>query len=128
MNRYQISSRQIDIFVTGALDPNILNSLFETIARDRGFRCDLKQFWHFEAVDCANFQLASLPALGLALDEDRAEPYPQVAFIADTDLLFGLCRVYAGWVGGKPIDVGVFRSYDDALAWAYPADESQRSA
>ena len=128
MNRYDISARQIDIFVNGALDSEILGNLFETIASDTRFRCDLRQFWHFQEVDCSNFQSSCLPALGLGLREDPGQAYPQVAFIAETDLLFGLCRAYAGWIGSKPIEVGVFRSYDDALAWAYPGDELQKPA
>ena len=125
MNRYEISTGQIDIFVNGALDLEILGKLFETIARDMRFHCGLKQFWHFQEVDCSNLRSSCLRALGQALREDVGQSYPQVAFVAETDLLFGLCRAYAGWVGSKPIEVGVFRSYDDALAWAYPSDAPQ---
>ena len=128
MNRYEISTGQIDIFVNGALDSKILNKLFATIASDTRFRCELKQFWHFQEVDCSNLHPSCLRALGFALKEDTGQPYPQVAFIAETDLLFGLCRVYAGWVGSKAIEVGVFRNYDDALAWAHPTAELHGSA
>ena len=123
MNRYDISPGQIDVFLNGTLDPATLSKLFATIASDRRFHCQLKQFWHLQDVDCSNFHSSCLPDLGHALKEEPGCPYPQVAFVAKTDLLFGLCRAYAAWLGSKPIEVGVFRSYSDALAWVYPASE-----
>ena len=124
MTRYDISPGQLDVFVNGALDAEILGDLFETIAGDPRFSCALKQFWHFQDVDCSNLRPSCLRALGLALKEEAGQSYPPVAFIAETDLLFGLCRAYAGWVGSDLIDVGVFRNYDDALAWGYLATAS----
>lgn len=124
MTRYDITGRQIDIFVNGDLDLEKLHHLFETIASDARFHCGLKQFWHFQEVDCSNLRSSGLPALGLSL-ENTGQSYPQVALIAKTDLLFGLCRVYAAWVDGKPVEIGVFRDYEDALSWAYPEAMSE---
>ena len=128
LNRYEISLGQIDIFVNGALERKTLGNLFEVIASDPRFRCDLNQFWHFQEVDCPTDDLSWLPALGLALEEDRRQTYPPVAFIAESDLLFGLCRVYAGWVGCKSLEISVFRHYDDALAWAYCTGEPSKQS
>ena len=121
MTRYNISPEQIDVFVNGALDPDVLHNLFGRISEDENFHCALKQFWHLQEVDCSNLETSSVTALGHALEDEPDQPFPPVAFIAQSDLVYGMCRVYAAWVGGKPIDVGVFRTYEDALAWAYPS-------
>ena len=123
--KFEISENQIDIFVTGLLDRDNLFGLFEAIRGDDSFHCGLTQFWHFEDVDCSKIDSAFLSALGHGLSEDDDSSYPPVAFIAASDLLYGMCRAYAAWVGSKPIEVGVFRSYDDALSWAYPSEQTQ---
>lgn len=122
---FEISENQIDVFVTGVLDRDALFALFVAIRRDPNFHCGLLQFWHFENVDCSMIDSACLSALGHELSEDDDTSYPPVAFIAASDLLYGMCRAYAAWVGSKPIKVGVFRNYDDALSWAYPSEQTQ---
>ena len=123
--KFEISENQIDIFVTGVLDRDKLFALFAAIRRDPNFHCGLLQFWHLEDVDCSKIDSSFLSALGHGLSEDDDSSYPPVAFIAASDLLYGMCRAYAAWVGSKPIEVGVFRNYDDAFSWAYPSEQTQ---
>ena len=123
--KFEISEQQIDIYVTGVLDRENLFELFANIRREPSFHCGLVQFWHLEDVDCSKIDSAFLSALGHGLSEDDSPSYPPVAFIAASDLLYGMCRAYAAWVGSKPIKVGVFRSYDDAVEWAFPSEQTQ---
>ena len=123
--KFEISEQQIDIYVTGVLDRENLFELFADIRREPSFHCGLVQFWHLEDVDCSKIDSAFLSALGHGLSEDDSPSYPHVAFIAASDLLYGMCRAYAAWVGSKPIKVGVFRSYDDAVEWAFPSEQTQ---
>lgn len=125
MTRYQFSPGQIDIFVNGTLGSEVLSELFDTIARDAHFRCGLKQFWHFQEVDCSNFKSSCMANIGSVLLDNAKQRCPQVAFVAQSDLLYGLCRAYAGWIDPECVELGVFRSYEDALAWVYPAVEAQ---
>ena len=122
MTQFDISINQIDVFVNGVLDSATLEFLFTTIRNDTRFHCQLKQFWHFEKVDCSKLRSSCLFSWGRALDESVDQSYPQVAFIAESDVLYGMCRAYAAWVGDKLIDIGVFRNYSDALDWAYPTE------
>ena len=123
--RFEFSETQVDVFVTGTLDRVNLFELFEAIRRDRRFHCGLVQFWHLDNLDCSKIDSAFLCALGRGLSEDDDHIYPPVAFVTSSDLLYGMCRAYAAWLGGKPIKVGVFRNVDDAVAWAYPSEHTQ---
>ena len=53
---------------------------------------------------------------------DIAEKYPQrsgarLAYVCPEDLQFGMMRIWSVLVGKIPVEVNIFRSMDDAMAW-----------
>jgi hypothetical protein len=80
--------------------------------------------WDFRA---ARFELSPSDTRAIArfvLQNQRATPPARVAFVAERDVDFGMARIFEVYRKQREIDFHVFRSYDEAVAWARPGASS----
>lgn len=117
MTHYQIRDDQLHVYLSGTVEAARLRELFVEIGQDPAFNCHMTQFWHTSAANCSNLETHALVELARDSAEQSQSTVPVIAFIAQSDLNYGLCRVYSAWVDEAAAEIGVFRTLDEASNW-----------
>ena len=118
MTHYKIKEHQLHVYLRGEIKIRKMRELFAEIASDPTFHCDLTQFWHTQGCNCETLPSNTLVDLARSTTTDTPTPTAVVAFIAESDLHFGLCRVYSAWADEDARSLGVFRTEEEAKRWA----------
>ena len=92
MTHYKIKEDQLHVYLCGEIELRKMRALFAEIASDPTFHCHLTQFWHTRGCDCEVLASNTLVDLARSTKTDTSTPTAVVAFIAESDLHFGLCH------------------------------------
>ena len=117
MTHYTITEDQLHVYLRGEIEIGKMRQLFAEIEADPKFHCNLHQFWHTRECDCQALTSNTLVNLARSTRSNVPKPSAVVAFIAESDLHFGLCRVYGSWADEEARSLGVFRNEEAAKRW-----------
>jgi hypothetical protein len=109
----------------GLLVAEELLSAFDSVASDPVFRPTMGALWDLTGASIEAAGTDDVKTLAAAIGERLTESeYHKVAIAAPHDLTFGLARMYEAYTAQLPIELGVFRTRDEALEWLEGEDRS----
>ncbi len=108
--------------LTGEIDQNFLIEVFDNNKTLTGLKSDTAVIWEFERVKIPNLTstLNSTRKIADHIKDTQVENRKnyRVALVADSDLIYGMARMYQTIAEFLPVTFRVFRSLGKAREWA----------
>lgn len=104
-----------------------LNEYYETMAEleaSKAYHPDIDTIWDLREADTQHLSIEdvrSIAANSRKLASQRKKDW-KVAIVANTDLTFGLARMYEAYANGINNRTKVFRDFEQAEAWVREPD------
>ena len=112
--------------VTGSLSPaDIDNAIAETLHHP-AFEKGMHVIWELSDADISNVQSDELLEIIEVIRnsvEQRGSHY-KIAVVANSNLAFGISRMFEGFGGGLPLAIGIHRSMEAACRWIRGEEET----
>ncbi len=92
---------------------------FERLTENPDYRLNYNVIWNLTTADLDSLTGADIQLLSKGIKErmkDR-EPGYKVAFVAGEDLEFGLSNMYKVYSEEMPLEIKIFRRFEDAVEW-----------
>ena len=105
------------ITVTGELNLAILNTAAQQIVSSDQHAADISTLWDVSQVDTSNLDQGFFEELIALRKNLKGRENAKLALVANSDLRFGLSRMYELLSGELPQSMHVFRTLDEAREW-----------
>ena len=105
------------ITVTGELNLAILNTAAQQIVSSDQHAADISTLWDVSQVDTNNLDQGFFEELIALRKNLKGRGNAKLALVANSDLRFGLSRMYELLSGELPQSMHVFRTLDEAKEW-----------
>lgn len=115
---YSISAGIVVVTVETTLTSDHAIEIAEAVLRDPAFERGMNSLWDLRKADIGRIQAEDLRRIGAHRRRIAPERGPhKTALLVDSDVSFGLARMYGALSERPPQSIEVFRDYRRALAW-----------
>ena len=114
--------------IVGEVSAAELEEGLHALAARPDFEAAMPTIWDFtHATATSSIGSGALRRLGaLSAAVRRGAPAARTAFVTPRDADYGVARQYQGLMSGRtPVQVGVFKTLEEAEAWAFAAERAE---
>jgi hypothetical protein len=109
----------IERIVDGEFNFNKFFSSFQEIETVPGFVKGMDALWDLRHADLSQISVDTIDKIShyIANNTDKRGEGYRIALVVNSDLAFGLARMFRSMSDHTPVSINIFRSMDDAHEW-----------
>ena len=116
--------------LSGAIEAREIRDAFEDMLAHPDFAPGMNSLWDLREAQLETISVEAVQRLvAFVAKHSEARGEGRAALVAESDVAFGICRIYEAFASALPTDVRAFRRLEEATEWLTEGlDTIQRSS